>query len=321
MLFRQEVLDLLPFKADGLHFKDGLLLRHLVEGFDQGRVIPDILRKPVFWYGFAWTAGIILWNVIHFWFSNIPRIDLFDNINVKAMVFARNFPVFYARILPPVIGLGYLCSLDLLFSFWFFGILALLKVGMANRTGLTIGLPGQPSKSGEIIALESHGAMTVLVIWSLWLARRHIREVWRQAKAGECGEGPIPYRFAVIGLACCAAYACSFLMELGMTLDLAVGQLLLMFIAYFATVKYMAASGFGYLFPVWAKGGSFLKIVTGTARMTTADLTALRLADSVVLFGGTRIQTLQMIPHHLKAMDRVVRGLIMTLMGIGIFTL
>jgi hypothetical protein len=280
----------------------------LVEGFDEGRIIPDILKKPVFWYGFAWTAGVILWNVIHFWFQNIPRIDLFDNVNVKSMHFARNFPPFYARILPPVIGLGYLCSLDLLFSFWFFGILAILKVGMFNRTGLTIGLPGQPSKAGEIIALESHGAMTVLVIWSLWLARRHLRQVWHQALSGERGDGPIPYRFAVLGLICCAAYACSFLMKLGMSFDLAVGQLLLMFIAYFATVKYMAASGFGYLFPVWAKGGSFLKIVTGTARMSTADLTALRLADSPVLFGGTRIQTLQMIPHHLKAMDNVTQG-------------
>ena len=42
--------------------------------------------------------------------------------------------------------------------------------------------------------------------------------------------------------------------------------------------------------------------------MTTADLTALRLADSPVLFGGTRLQTLQMIPHHLKAVDRVTHG-------------
>ena len=280
----------------------------LVEGFDEGRIVPDILRKPVFWYGFAWTAGIIMWNVINYWFTNIPRIDLFDNINVKSMSFARNFPPLYARILPPVIGLGYLCSLDLLFSFWFFGILAVLKVGMFNRTGLTIGLPGQPSKAGEIIALESHGAMTVLVIWSLWLARRHIKKVWSQAKSGERGNGPISYRFAVIGLAACAAYACSFLMKLGMTFDLAIGQLLLMFIAYFATVKYMSASGFGYLFPVWTKGGSFLKIVTGTARMSTSDLTGLRLADTPMLFGGNRLQTLQMIPHHLKAMDKVVWG-------------
>tara|TARA_A100001037_G_scaffold301953_1_gene332526 strand:- start:365 stop:2356 length:1992 start_codon:yes stop_codon:yes gene_type:complete len=280
----------------------------LVEGFDQGRRVPDILKKPVFWYGFAWTAGIILWNVINYWYPNIPRIDLFDNINVKSMYFARNFPPFYARILPPVIGLGYLCSLDLLFSFWFFGILALLKVGTFTRTGLTIGLEGQPSKAGEIIALESHGAMTVLVIWSLWLARRHIRQVWQEARTGVKGDGPIPYRVAVIGLAFCAVYACSFLMKLGMSFHLAMGQLTLMFIAYFATVKYMAASGFGYLFPVWTKGGSFLKIVTGTARMSTGDLTALRLADSPVLFGGTRLQTLQMLPHHMRAMDNVVRG-------------
>ena len=277
----------------------------MMEGFDEGRVIPTILRKPVFWWGFGWTAGIILWNVVNFWYPNVPRIDLFDNVNVKAMEFARHFPPFYARVLPLVIGLGYLCSLDLLFTFWFFGVLAILKVGVVNRTGLTIGLEGQPSKAGEIVALESHGAMTVLVIWSLWLARRHLLHVWRCARSGERGDGPIGYRLAVVGLGVCAAYFCGFLMSVGMSLSLALGQMALMFIAYFATVKFMVASGFGYLFPVWVKGGNFLKIVTGTAGMSTPELSALQLVNSNAVFGGSRLQTLQVIPHHLRVMDDV----------------
>ena len=34
--------------------------------------------------------------------------------------------------------------------------------------------------------------MTVLVIWSLWLARRHIASVYRMAVSGERGDGPRP---------------------------------------------------------------------------------------------------------------------------------
>ncbi len=277
----------------------------MVEGFDEGRRLPTILRTPVFWWGFAWTAGIILWNVISFWYPNVPRITLFDPIGVKAVEFARNFPPFYARVLPLVIGLGYLCSLDLLFTFWFFGVLAILKVGTIDRLGVTIGLEGQPSKAAEIVSLESHGAMTVLVIWSLWIARRHLRYVWHCARSGERGDGPIGYRAAIVGLLACSVYVCAFLMGVGMSFGLAIGQMTLMFIAYFTTVKFMAASGFGYLYPVWVKGGNFLKIVVGTAGMSTSELTALQLVNSNAVFGGGRLQTLQVIPHHLRVMDDV----------------
>ena len=88
----------------------------LMEGFGEGRALPKIFRDPVFWAGFAWTAGIIGWNIINFWFPNVPRITLFDSINTKSMTVAQSFPPVYLRVLPLVIGLGYLCSLDLLFQ-------------------------------------------------------------------------------------------------------------------------------------------------------------------------------------------------------------
>lgn len=280
----------------------------LMEGFDEGRALPTILRKPLFWAGFGWTAGIIFWNMITWWYPNVPRISLFDERRVKMFYFARGFPPFFVRVLPTVIGLSYLCSLDLLFSFWFFGILSMVKVGVISRTGLTIGLAGQPSKGTEIVNLESHGAMTVLVLWSIWIARRHLRQVWSDVRTGRRGEGPVAYRTAVLGFAACGVYAFAFLVALGMSPALAAAQLSLMFIGYFASIKYIAASGFGYLFPVWSKGGSFVRTVTGTAGMSTSDLVALRLADSAMLFGGTRIQSLQTLAHHLKVMDRVKRG-------------
>lgn len=280
----------------------------MMEGFDEGKALPTILKKPLFWAGFGWTAGIIFWNMITWWYPNVPRITLFDERRVKMFYFARGFPPFFVRVLPSVIGLSYLCNLDLLFSFWFFGILSMAKIGVIARTGLTVGLPGQPSQGSEIVNLESHGAMTVLVIWSLWIARRHLGNVWDACRSGVRGDGPIAYRTAVLGLVACAIYAFGFLIRLGMSPALAAGQLILMFIGYFASIKYIAASGFGYLFPVWRKGGSFMQIVTGTARMGTSDLVALRLADSSMLFGGTRIQTLQTLSHHLKLMDFVKRG-------------
>ena len=206
----------------------------LTEGIGRGRCIPMLFRSPLFWFGFAWTAGIICWNIITFWYPQVPRVTLFDSVNTKWMVVAQNFPRVYYRVLPLVIGLGYLCRLDLLFSFWFMGLLAVVKVGVMNRTGFTVGLAGQPSTGNEIVNLESHGAMTVLVVWSIWMARRHLAYVWKKTwEGGDAGEGPVSYRTAVAGLVICASFVCGFFMAVGLSFSLALGQMTLMFIAYF----------------------------------------------------------------------------------------
>ena len=71
-------------------------------------------------------------------------------------------------------GLAYLCPVDMLFSLWFYHLVNIFKTGMLNRTGFTVGLEGQPSKAGEIMMLEMHGALVCLVLWSLWVAREHL---------------------------------------------------------------------------------------------------------------------------------------------------
>lgn len=286
-----------------------------------GRAIPKVLRGPVFWAGFAWTAGVIFWNMITFFFPGVPRSGLFDAYPRRAMTLARDFPEVYYRVNPLVIGLGYLCDLDLLLSFWVFNVFAILKVGLVQRMGLVLGAPGQPSTGTELINLESHGAMTALVVWSVWMARRHLRETWRQAtnglsvaRSGERGgeatdlSVAMTYRAAWAGLGGCAVYVFGWLVAVGMSPGMAAGQMGLMFVGYFAVMKYIAASGFGYLFPVGEKGGWFLKTVMGTSAMTVGNLTGLELVNSGAFYGAGRMQTLQTLPHHLKALEGAREG-------------
>jgi len=272
-----------------------------------GRALPEVFRSPVFWAGFAWTAGVIFWNMITFFFPGVPRSGLFDSYPQRAMTILRDFPEVYYRVNPLVIGLGYLCNLDLLLSFWVFNALAVLQVGLIQRTGLVLGAAGQPSTGAELINLESHGAMTALVIWSVWTARRHLRETWRQAQSGGPGDA-MTCRAAWVGLGVCAVYVFGWLMAAGMSAWMAAGQMALMFVGYFAVMKYIAASGFGYLFPVGEKGGWFLKTVAGTSAMTAGNLTGLELVNSGAFYGAGRMQTLQTLPHHLKALEGAQEG-------------
>ena len=116
----------------------------------EGGRVPAVFRDRVFWIGFAWTAGIICWNIAGYFLLQLPRITLFDQYQTKAIQLGRLFPNYYLRVQPLLMGLAYLCPLDILFSFWVFNVIQILKVGMLNRTGFTVGIAGQPAQAGEI---------------------------------------------------------------------------------------------------------------------------------------------------------------------------
>ena len=165
----------------------------------EGGGVPVVFRDRVFWAGFAFTAGIICWNILGYFFIRLPRITVFDHYLTTAVPIGQHFPDYYLRVQPLIMGLAYLCPLDMLFSFWTYNLVNILKVGVLGRTGFTVGLPGQPAKAGEILMLESHGALTLLVIWSVWVARGHLKETWRKAFLGARSEddgAPVSYRSA-----------------------------------------------------------------------------------------------------------------------------
>ena len=96
-------------------------------------------------------------------------------------------------------------------------------------------------------------------------------------------------------------------MAVGLSVPMALGSFFLMFIAYFTVVKYIAASGFVYLFPVGVKGGWFLQTAIGTSSMSPRHLTAMGLINSSAFYGNTRIPALPALPHHFKMLDHVRR--------------
>ena len=273
----------------------------LTEGFDEpGRVIPGIFRNRLFWFGFFVVFGVFAWNILGYFAISLPRIGIFDGYLTKEVPIARNFPPFYLRILPPVVGLTYLCNLDILFSFWAFRLIAIFKEGLMARTGFTVGLENQQAKAGEILTLESHGALIFLALWAIWIARGHLQTVIRTAIRGDSNDGLIAYRFALLGFIGATLYIFGWFIALGLSPFLALLHIGLIYAAYFTIAKYTAASGFSYLFPVGGKGGQILQIFTGTATLTQENIVALGLINSSAFFGNSRIPAWPALPHHLK---------------------
>ena len=305
VIFRRQWIE-----HEKLTFPLAMIPMDLTEGFNApGRRVPALFRNPLFWIGFAIPGIVIGWNIIGYFNPGMPRIDVFAGYSSKQVTFARQFPPYAFRILPSLVAFTYFCNLDILLSFWLFGLLANIKIGMMNRLGVTIGMPGQPAKPPEILGLESHGALIALAVWSFWIGRKHLADVFRRAfsadRSVDDGEGVMSYRSAVVGWVVSWLFLVGWLTAAGQGLFFALVSSLLMFAAYFCTTKFLAASGFAYLFPPDVNGGGFLKTMFGTARMTNEQLTGIQLHNSGAFVGGGRIMGMPMMPHYVKMMEKI----------------
>lgn len=302
----------------------------LTEDFDGGDRPPSFLRNELFWAGFAVVALVFLWNIVGYFFPGHLHIGVFDPYwnaykrrCIRVSRFIRPFSI---RLLPSLIGFTYLCNLDLLFSLWFFHLLGLVQLYAMNRTGFSVGLSGQPARPNELIALQSHGAMAFVVIWSIWLARRQLAAILSAAWRGE-PRGPgdiISPRAAVAMVGLSAMFALSWLRQLGFSWALAAFWLMLIWTAYFTIMKFLAATGFCYMYP--NLGNGILTTFVGTSRMSGSSIAALHIAGNETVFGAWRYPVLPMLPNFAHMMRRCnVRGasviwIVLLAFGIGVLS-
>ncbi|MCE2450824.1 MAG: hypothetical protein J4F35_21485 [Candidatus Latescibacteria bacterium] len=148
----------------------------LVADADGPARVPAVLRNKVFWMGAAIPLCIVLWNIVGFFFHFFPKIEWNHPIQI-----AHGFPTINIRFYFPVVGFMYFANLNVTFSIWFFFLLLLVEEGLFNRFGVGVTeadnfVWGLPSTSWQC-----WGAFVVLVLWGLWMARDHLKDVARKA--------------------------------------------------------------------------------------------------------------------------------------------
>ena len=296
-------------QAERLTFPLATFPLELTRGFDSDDRIPMLFRNKVFWAGFLSVFAVFVYNIAGYFYPDLPRLAIYDDVNTKLIILARGFPPTYLRILPPVIGFTYLCNLEILLSIWVFRILAILQEGLMTRVGFAVGLEGQQAEAGEIMTLESHGGLAFLAIYAIWVARHHLARVLESARNGPRSQGDdgwIPYRYAVLGLFASSLFIVGWFHALGLSLGLCLLHLALILIAYFTVSKFIALTGFPYLFPVGRKGGEILQTFTGTANLSNRDFIGLGFINSNAFFGNIRIPAWPALPHHLRMFGQAV---------------
>lgn len=153
----------------------------MVEGVDRQRV-PPLLKSPVMWAGFLIPTLVSSLNALHAYFNFVPVIPVTASVPVF-----RNTVSLLFRLSFPMLGFSYLINLDIAFSLWFFNLVAKAAVGALNVLGIAstekLGVYGV--QSDPMLAHQGQGAMIVLVLFGLWVGRRHLGDVVRKAFRGD----------------------------------------------------------------------------------------------------------------------------------------
>jgi len=248
-------------------------------------LLPFIMANRLFWIGFSIPFIILCWNIVGFFHPTFPA---FEFIYGKWLRLGRAFPHLYNRINFYVIGFGYLAPVDVLFSIWFFHILALVQIGIYNRLGVQVGPPSEWSNTWALVNLQGCGGYIFLGLWFLWVSRRHLRDVlakaWDPSHPADDSQEFVSYRTAVVGFVVCLAYMLAFLYKAGMSMDIIAIYVVLAFLFTIVYAKVVAESGlvfFGWAF----SPQQFAIFCTGSAVLSPMSMTATTVSWVRGLFG------------------------------------
>jgi hypothetical protein len=236
-----------------------------------------------FWIGFGIAFCIIAWNMIAYFIPGFPQIP---NIRWGPWVhFQRYFPGIWTRINMFTISFAYFANIDVLFSLWFFCVLFIIRSGVLNRYGYNAS--SSYTTSGEFAWLQL-GGFVMLVFWSLWTARGHLKKVFRHAMGNETDlddtQELMKYRTAVLGLIISAIFATCWLWKAGMGFGVAGLYIFSSLVIFLGVSRIVADVGLVFVCtPVGAQ-----EIVTrliGPRNLSGPSLTSLAFTNAFGSFG------------------------------------
>ena len=179
------------------------LPERMIEEGDDGGLVADFFKSKMMWIGFLLPFCLFSTSGLHHFFPAMPAFTFRQG----------DIPILEPRIFLPVIlsfawvGFFYLVNLDITFSIWFFFVLFKLEravfasLGVAGNEVLSAYEAGGTETD---LTHQATGAGIVFVLFVVWSARTHLKDVvrkaWRGGRDGfDDSEELLSYRKAVVG--------------------------------------------------------------------------------------------------------------------------
>ena len=211
-------------------------------------VLGPFFRSGVMWLGFAIPFAIGVVNALHAYFEFVPRIETFGAVHLFSGTTYLRFDLNLA-----LVGFAYLLSRDVALGFWVFFLLSTLQRGVFNLLGVhsTENLSRFANLVGPYLAHQAMGAMIVLVLTGLWMARHHLQAVVARAIGEPHGaddrDEVLGYRTALLGLVAGIAFMAGWLWRSGLPLWTVFVFLFAAFVVFLALTRAVVEGGVSVL--------------------------------------------------------------------------
>ncbi len=261
---------------------------HMVEEAEDKSLFPRLFKNWAFWIGFIIPA-VAIGSMIANWFNPLfPKIPMSGSrIAIgSGVTFGRGFPTLAMEISFPILGLAYLMSLDVLLGIWLFYFLAVIQVGVFTRLGFSLGSAKVYCSNHPTIGWQGAGAMIFMVLWGLWMARSHLKDVFRKAFNKHCDVDDsgelLSYRTAVFGLILGLIYIFCWLNRAGMQPKVLFIFVPIAIIFYIGIARLVAEGGLVYI-----RGPQVPQVTTtyilGSRAISPVSMTVLALSYAVIV--------------------------------------
>lgn len=285
---------------------------------ESGGQLLRVFKSPLFWIAFGFVMFLKLWNIGSYFTPAFPPIP----IEGGQFRIAPDFPFLIRRISFYAIGFGYFARLDVLFSVWFFVLLSGFEVFVFNKLGYTPGAADRQWQS-QALAWQSGGALIFLALWSLWMARSHLRAVWQKARMPACdvddSQELLSYRTAVFGFLISLFLIMAWLYKAGMDLFVILTFLPIAFLTFLGISRVIAELGLVYVYYQVQPFDAALQI-WGTPTIGRASVTMLSFMRVFASIGKGFV--MPAFTQSVKSVDKVVKprviaGVILGALALG----
>ena len=249
------------------------------------RRLPEFMRGKLFWIPAGVAFSLFVWNTLSWSYPVIPALKIFPHAG--RFHFTRYSPNVYMEPLNMfTIGFAYFANLQVLFSIWFFFLLHVVEGDIFNRVGYQYATSTDSfSADPPSQAYQCFGALAFLVVWRLWVARYHLRDVFLKAfnakhPVDDSGE-VLSYRTSVVVLLVSLAFVIFWLIQIGMDPATALVFLAALSIIYIGIARVVAEAGVVYS-GATVTPQAFVMDMRGTYVMSQASLTGVVLSYSII---------------------------------------
>lgn len=254
-------------------------LLHAAGDLAEAEARVPLLKNRIFWVGAAIPFAILAWNMVSYFSPGFPVIRLGSGW----MSMGSYFPRIHVRFNFYTVGFAYFANVDVLFSIWAFYLFYCSQIAVYRRVGISLS-----SKSGSgdaTTSLQAGGGFIALIFWGIWLARGHLKDVFKKAFNSKHGVDDsnelLSYRTCVFGFIFSVVFLIFWLQAVGLAWSVAIVITFGIFLLYMGAARVIAETGVVYFSMPMTPNGVIPFLFGGPNALDGSSQTALRLIDAV----------------------------------------